>query len=73
MSMISLAASSGADQVVSGTTQMMKASYGTKICYASCNNLLTRDQTVIGPVIGYLSGAVMLQIADCLKQVMELP
>jgi mRNA-degrading endonuclease toxin of MazEF toxin-antitoxin module len=44
-----------------------------KLCYASCNNLLTRDQTKVGPVIGYLSDAVMQQIADCLKKVLELP
>jgi mRNA-degrading endonuclease toxin of MazEF toxin-antitoxin module len=45
----------------------------SKVCYASCNNILTRDQTVIGPVIGYLSVATMQQIEDCLKKVLELP
>src|SRR3954469_15948589 len=32
-----------------------------KVCYASCNNVLTRDRGVAGPVIGYLSDAVMRQ------------
>jgi mRNA-degrading endonuclease toxin of MazEF toxin-antitoxin module len=45
----------------------------SKVCYASCNNLLTRDQALVGPTIGCLSAAVMQQIADCLKKVMELP
>jgi mRNA-degrading endonuclease toxin of MazEF toxin-antitoxin module len=43
-----------------------------KICYASCNNILTRDQALVGSVIGYLSNAIMLQIEACLKTVMEL-
>src|SRR5258708_14537581 len=45
----------------------------TKVCYASCYNLLTRDQGIIGPVIGVLSNGVMRQIEDCLKQVLALP
>src|SRR5438045_4126778 len=28
-----------------------------KVCYAACNNILTRDQGIVGPVIGYLSPA----------------
>jgi mRNA interferase MazF len=44
----------------------------SKICYASCNNILTRDQTMVGPVIGYLSDTVMQQIEGCLKVVMEI-
>src|SRR5437870_4765215 len=42
----------------------------SKVCYAACNNILTRDQGLIGPVIGYLSAATMRQIEDCLKQVL---
>jgi hypothetical protein len=34
---------------------------------------LTRDQAMVGPVIGYLSASAMQQIADCLKKVLELP
>ncbi len=45
----------------------------SKICYASCYNVLTRDQAKIGPVVGYLSDAVMQQICDCVKIVLELP
>jgi mRNA-degrading endonuclease toxin of MazEF toxin-antitoxin module len=43
------------------------------LCYANCMNLLTRDQALVGPVIGYLSDTVLLQIEDCLKKVLELP
>jgi len=45
----------------------------SKLCYASCNNVLTRDQGIVGPVISYLSDAVMGQIEACLKKVLELP
>lgn len=44
-----------------------------KVCYASCNNVLTRDQAIVGPIIGYLSDAVMHQIETCLKIVFEIP
>ena len=44
-----------------------------KVCYASCYNVLTRDQALLGPVIGYLSDAVMRQIEVCLKTVLEIP
>ncbi len=43
-----------------------------KICYASCNNILTRDQTRIGPIIGLLSDAAIREIEDCLKMCLEL-
>ncbi len=45
----------------------------SKVCYASCYNLLTRDQAPVGPIIGYLSDAVMQQIEACLKKVLDLP
>jgi mRNA-degrading endonuclease toxin of MazEF toxin-antitoxin module len=45
----------------------------SKFCYASCNNLLTRDQAIAGPVVGYLSDAVMQQLEACLKTVLEIP
>jgi mRNA-degrading endonuclease toxin of MazEF toxin-antitoxin module len=45
----------------------------SKICYASCYNILTRDQTIIGQTIGYLSNAIMQQVEDCLKKVLEIP
>jgi len=44
-----------------------------KFCYASCNNILTRDQGILGPVIGYLSDAVLQQIEVCLKTTLQLP
>jgi mRNA-degrading endonuclease toxin of MazEF toxin-antitoxin module len=45
----------------------------SKVCYASCNNIPTRDQIVIGPVIGSLSDIAMDEIEVCLKQVLKLP
>lgn len=45
----------------------------SKVCFASCNNLLTRDQTLVIQTVGYLSDVIMQQIADCLKKVLELP
>ena len=45
----------------------------TKVCVANCMNVLTVDQTQIVRTVGYLSDAVMRQIEDCLKTVMELP
>ena len=44
----------------------------SKVCYASCKDILTREQAMVGPVIGLLSDAVMQQIEACLKVVMEL-
>lgn len=45
----------------------------SKICYASCKDLLTRDQTLILRTVGVLSDAAMRQIESCLKKVLELP
>src|ERR1700722_9161560 len=42
----------------------------SKLCYASCNNLVTRDQAMVGAVVGYLSDAAMWEIEDCLKKVL---
>src|SRR5882762_8684715 len=44
-----------------------------KVCYASCKDILTRDQTLILRTVGVLSDAALRQIEDCLKQVLELP
>lgn len=41
--------------------------------FAACANLLTADPALINQTIGYLSDAVMRQINDCLKKVLELP
>jgi mRNA-degrading endonuclease toxin of MazEF toxin-antitoxin module len=45
----------------------------SKRCYASCNDILTRDQTLILRTDGVLSDAIMRRIEDCLKQVLDLP
>jgi mRNA-degrading endonuclease toxin of MazEF toxin-antitoxin module len=44
-----------------------------RVCYASCTNVLTCDQAILGRTIGWLSAALMAQIGDCLKTVLELP
>jgi mRNA interferase MazF len=45
----------------------------TKVCYASCTNVLTLDQTLVLQIVGYLSAATMQQIEACLKTVLEIP
>ena len=42
------------------------------LCCVNCTNVLTRDQGLVGPVVGYLSDAIMRQIEACLKVVMEI-
>lgn len=44
----------------------------SRLCYASCKDMLTRDQALILRTIGVLSDAIMNQIEDCLKAVLEL-
>jgi mRNA interferase MazF len=44
-----------------------------KLCYASCKDILTRDQTLVRRTVGVLSDAAMSQIEACLKAVLELP
>ena len=44
----------------------------SKALYASCKDMLTRDQALILRTIGVLSDAIMNQIEDCLKAVLEL-
>ena len=45
----------------------------SKVCVASCINILTMDQVRLLRTIGYVSDAAMQQISDCLKTVLELP
>jgi mRNA interferase MazF len=45
----------------------------SKVCVASCTNLLTMEQTLLLRTIGYVSDVAMQQIVDCLKTVLELP
>ena len=44
-----------------------------KKCYASCKDVLTRDQALVHHQLGVPSDAAMRQIEDCLKRVLELP
>ena len=44
-----------------------------KLCYASCKEILTRDQGLVLRIAGVLSDAAMRQVEDCLKKVLELP
>jgi mRNA-degrading endonuclease toxin of MazEF toxin-antitoxin module len=45
----------------------------SRVCVASCMNVLTIDQAKIRRTIGYLSAAIMQQIEACLKQVLVVP
>jgi mRNA-degrading endonuclease toxin of MazEF toxin-antitoxin module len=45
----------------------------SKRCFASCKDILTRDQTLVLRTVGYLSDAVMRQIEACLKTVLAIP
>jgi mRNA interferase MazF len=45
----------------------------TKICVASCTNILTFDPNFIHGIVGCLSDGVMQQIDDCLKAALDLP
>lgn len=42
------------------------------LCYASCKDLLTRDQTIVHHTLGVLSDEAMRQIEACLKAVLEI-
>ncbi len=44
----------------------------TKVCYASCTNVLTLDQSLVLRAVGVLSDAVLRQIEACLKTVLEI-
>jgi len=44
----------------------------SKICYACCYEILTREEAILGPVIGYLSSTAIQEIEKCLKEVLEL-
>lgn len=54
---------------IPGTEVLLDPAYETgsglsKLCYASCNNFLTRDQRLVIQTIGYLSAAAMQQNFD---------
>jgi mRNA interferase MazF len=44
-----------------------------KRSYASCKDLLTRDQALVYHTLGVTSDAIMRQIEDCLRQMLQLP
>jgi mRNA-degrading endonuclease toxin of MazEF toxin-antitoxin module len=44
-----------------------------RVCYASCKDILTRDQTLVLRTVGVLSDAAMRQIEACLKTVLGIP
>ena len=43
------------------------------LCYASCKDLLTREQALVHHALGVLSDVAMRQIEACLKTVLEIP
>lgn len=45
----------------------------SKVCYARCYDILTRDEAIVGPVVGSLSLAAMQEIEKCLKATLEIP
>lgn len=44
-----------------------------KVCVVSCTNILTVDQATLGRTVGFLSDAIMRQIEQCLKEVLQAP
>ena len=44
-----------------------------KVSYASCKDLITRDQTLVHHALGIVSDVTMRQIGACLKRVLDLP
>jgi mRNA-degrading endonuclease toxin of MazEF toxin-antitoxin module len=44
----------------------------SKRCYAACTCLLTRDEAVLGRVVGSLSTTAMTRIEACLKTVLAI-
>ena len=45
----------------------------TKRSYVCCTNIMTEEQAQIHKVIGSLSDAIVRQIEDCLKKVLDIP
>src|SRR5438034_2469720 len=45
----------------------------TRVCVASCMNVVTYEQSRVLATIGVLSDAAMRQIEDCLKTVLGIP
>jgi mRNA-degrading endonuclease toxin of MazEF toxin-antitoxin module len=51
---------------------MESASGLTKLCYASCTNVLTLEQSLVLRTVGVLSDAILQQIEACLKTVLVI-
>lgn len=45
----------------------------SKVCVASCMNVLTFDQSFVIRTIGFLSANAMREVERCLKAVLEIP
>ncbi len=45
----------------------------SKVCVASCINILTFEQARVLRTVGSLSDAAMREIEDCLKKVLDIP
>jgi mRNA-degrading endonuclease toxin of MazEF toxin-antitoxin module len=45
----------------------------SKLCYASCKDILTRDQALVLRSIGVLSDVAMREIEACLRTVLQIP
>jgi mRNA interferase MazF len=55
------------DPTVEATSGLVKR------CYASCKDVLTRDQATVHSTLGALTDAAMREIEACLRFVLELP
>ena len=45
----------------------------SKVCYACCYAILTRDEATLGRVVGSLSLGAIREIETCLKSVLDIP
>ena len=45
----------------------------SKVCYASCKDILTRELALVLGTVGVLSDQAMRKIEECLKRVLGIP
>ena len=45
----------------------------SKVCYASCKDILTREQALVLGSVGMLSDRAMREIEACLARVLDIP
>jgi mRNA-degrading endonuclease toxin of MazEF toxin-antitoxin module len=72
-----LVQSTGTRHGIPGTEVLLDPAVETgsglsKVCYASCTNVLTIEQAKVLQNVGCLSAATMQQIEECLKTVLEI-